>query len=127
MLLVFYSYILYIIFSWFHKTTKVADGRSNIYEIIFDNKKASFLYDVVVMLDGELLTKTTLNVIISYIHMYLEKNFMSIQTALSIKEEHRKKYICLRDYLNQKNQSLGDYLIQNWDEEFNNKTLTTNN
>ena len=43
-----------------------------MYEIIFDYNKSSFLYDVVVMLDGELLTKIKSNVIISYIHMYLE-------------------------------------------------------
>ncbi len=51
---------------------------------------------------------------------------MSIQTALSIKEEYREKYFSLRDYLNQKNQSIGDYVIQKWDEEFISDTLTTN-
>ncbi len=51
MLLVFYSFILYIIFSWYHQTIKVADGKSDIYEFIFDYNKSSFLHDVVVMLD----------------------------------------------------------------------------
>ena len=51
---------------------------------------------------------------------------MSIQTALSIKEEYREKYFSLRDYLNQKNQSMGDYVIQKWDEEFTSDVLTTN-
>jgi len=51
---------------------------------------------------------------------------MSIQTALSIKDEHRVKYYSLRDYLYQKKQSIGDYVIQKWDEEFISETLTTN-
>ena len=46
---------------------------------------------------------------------------MSLITTLSVKDQHRLKYSSMRNYLHQKNMSMGDYLIQKWDEEFQDK------
>ena len=51
---------------------------------------------------------------------------MSIQTSVSIKDEHRIEYLSMRTWLKLRNQSIGDYLIQNWRDEFRDETLTTN-
>lgn len=43
---------------------------------------------------------------------------MSFITTLSVKEEHRSSYLSLRNYLRQRNQSIGDYLLEKWNSEF---------
>ena len=52
---------------------------------------------------------------------------MSIITALSIKDKHKQKYNTMRCWLNQKKISMGDFMIECWDNQFNeqlNKVLT---
>ena len=53
---------------------------------------------------------------------------MSLITTLSVKDEHKTKYYMMRNWLNQKNMSMGDYLINKFDEEFRDKqqALLTN-
>ena len=46
--------------------------------------------------------------------------------TVSIKEEHRVEYLSMRTWLKLRNQSIGDYLIQNWRDEFRDETLTIN-
>jgi hypothetical protein len=43
---------------------------------------------------------------------------MSHLTSLSIKDKHRPQYLALRDWLNQKNMGIGDYLIEKFTQEF---------
>lgn len=47
---------------------------------------------------------------------------MSYLTSLSIKDEHHPKYLALRNWLNQKNMGMGDYLIEKFSQEFNSNT-----
>jgi len=52
---------------------------------------------------------------------------MSVVTSVSIREENKPKYYAMRNWLSMKNQSIGDYLIENWDKQFENtqnKVLT---
>lgn len=49
---------------------------------------------------------------------------MSILSTLSIKEEYKNEYTALRNWLNQKDMSQGDYMIQKWREQFNSEVLT---
>ena len=50
--------------------------------------------------------------------MYLLYTNMSILTSLSIKDEHKKEYNSMRNWLKQKNISMGDYLIEKYSQEF---------
>lgn len=43
---------------------------------------------------------------------------MSQITTLSIKDEHESKYNALRNYLKEKNCSIGDYLMSKWDSDY---------
>ena len=61
-----------------------------------------------------------------HIYICIQNKTMSIQTSVSIKEEHRIEYLSMRTWLKLRNQSIGDYLIQNWRDEFRDETLTTN-
>lgn len=52
---------------------------------------------------------------------------MSVVTSVSIREENKPKYYAMRNWLRMKNQSIGDFLIENWDNQFENtqnKVLT---
>ena len=52
---------------------------------------------------------------------------MSLVTSVSIREEHKPKYRAMRNWLSMKNMSMGDYMIENWDKQFNqmkNEVLT---
>ena len=51
-------------------------------------------------------------------YVYLLEQTMSLITTLSVKEEHKTKYYTMRNWLNQKNMSMGDYLISKFDDEF---------
>jgi hypothetical protein len=44
---------------------------------------------------------------------------MSLITTLSIKEEYKQDYFYLRNYLNRNNQSIGDFLINQYRENKN--------
>ena len=46
---------------------------------------------------------------------------MSIMTSLSIKDEHKAEYNSMRNWLRQKNISMGDYLIEKYSQEFQSK------
>ena len=46
---------------------------------------------------------------------------MSLITTLSVKEEHKDEYYSMRNWLRQKNMSMGDYLISKWSDEFQTK------
>ena len=46
---------------------------------------------------------------------------MSVITSLSIREENRNQYSAMRNWLKQKNMSMGDYLISKWNDEFQGK------
>lgn len=54
-------------------------------------------------------------------YVYLLELTMSLITTLSVKEEHKTKYYTMRNWLNQKNMSMGDYLISKFDDEFRQK------
>lgn len=54
-------------------------------------------------------------------YVYLLEQTMSLITTLSVKEEHKTKYYTMRNWLNQKNMSMGDYLISKFDDEFRQK------
>jgi len=43
---------------------------------------------------------------------------MSLITTLSVKEEHKNEYYSMRNWLKQRNMSIGDYLIGKWNDEF---------
>lgn len=43
---------------------------------------------------------------------------MSLITTLSVKEEYKNEYYSMRNWLKQKNMSMGDYLIGKWNDEF---------
>ena len=43
---------------------------------------------------------------------------MSIITTLSIKDKNKSKYSAMRNWLSQKQLSMGDYIIEKWDDEF---------
>lgn len=50
---------------------------------------------------------------------------MSHLTSLSIKDKHYPNYLALRNWLDQKNMGMGDYLMEKFSQEFNDqKTLT---
>ena len=49
------------------------------------------------------------------------RNHMSVITSLSIREENRNQYSAMRNWLKQKNMSMGDYLISKWNDEFQGK------
>ena len=51
-------------------------------------------------------------------YVYLLEQTMSLITTLSVKEEHKTKYYTMRNWLNQKNMSMGDYLISKFDDDF---------
>ena len=46
---------------------------------------------------------------------------MSVITSLSIREENRNQYSVMRNWLKQKNMSMGDYIISKWNDEFQGK------
>lgn len=54
-------------------------------------------------------------------YVYLLELTMSLITTLSVKEEHKTKYYTMRNWLNQRNMSMGDYLISKFDDEFRQK------
>lgn len=54
-------------------------------------------------------------------YVYLLEQTMSLITTLSVKEEHKTKYYTMRNWLNQRNMSMGDYLISKFDDEFRQK------
>ena len=54
-------------------------------------------------------------------YVYLLEQTMSLITTLSVKEKHKTKYYTMRNWLNQKNMSMGDYLISKFDDEFRQK------
>ena len=54
-------------------------------------------------------------------YVYLLEQTMSLITTLSVKEDHKTKYYTMRNWLNQKNMSMGDYLISKFDDEFRQK------
>lgn len=56
--------------------------------------------------------------------MYLDFTNMSMITTLSIKDKHTSKYRTMRNWLQQRNTSMGDYIMEKWDEEFINKIST---
>lgn len=43
---------------------------------------------------------------------------MSHLTSLSIKNKHYSDYLVLRNWLNQKNMGMGDYLMEKFSQEF---------
>ena len=43
---------------------------------------------------------------------------MSLITSVSIREENKSKYFAMRNWLSMKNMSMGDYLLENWDNQF---------
>lgn len=47
---------------------------------------------------------------------------MSYLTSLSIKEKHHSQYLALRNWLNQKNMGMGDYLMEKFSQEFSDNT-----
>ena len=49
---------------------------------------------------------------------------MSILSTLSIKDEYKTEYSALRDWLNQKDMSQGDFMIKKWREQFSDEVLT---
>jgi len=49
---------------------------------------------------------------------------MSLLTSVSIKEEHKKDYMSMRNWLGQKGMSLGDFLIESYKKSTPKKTLT---
>lgn len=50
--------------------------------------------------------------------MYLVYSTMSIITTLSIKDKNKSKYSAMRNWLSQQQLSMGDYIIEKWDDEF---------
>lgn len=54
-------------------------------------------------------------------YVYMLEQTMSLITTLSVKEEHKTKYYTMRNWLNQRNMSMGDYLISKFDDEFRQK------
>ena len=50
--------------------------------------------------------------------MYLVYSTMSIITTLSIKDKNKSKYSAMRNWLSQRQLSMGDYIIEKWDDEF---------
>lgn len=46
---------------------------------------------------------------------------MSLITTLSVKDEHKNNYYSMRNWLKQKNMSMGDYLIGKWNDDFQSK------
>ena len=50
--------------------------------------------------------------------MLITQTRMSLITTLSIKDQHKKKYSAMRNWLSQKQLSMGDYIINKWDNEF---------
>ncbi len=59
------------------------------------------------------------DIILYIIHTYLSYISMSLITTLSIKEEYKQDYFYLRNYLNRNNQSIGDFLINQYRENKN--------
>lgn len=53
--------------------------------------------------------------------MYNTFTIMSLITTLSVKEEHKNDYYTMRNYLKQKNMSMGDYIMRKWNDEFQSK------
>lgn len=53
--------------------------------------------------------------------MYNTFTIMSLITTLSVKEEHKNDYYTMRNYLKQKNMSMGDYIMRKWNDEFHSK------
>ena len=53
--------------------------------------------------------------------MYMFNTTMSLITTLSVKEEHKNNYYTMRNWLKQKNMSMGDFIISKFDDEFNSK------
>lgn len=49
---------------------------------------------------------------------------MSLITTLSVKEEHKTKYYTMRNWLKQRNMSMGDYIIGKFDDEFSKAQAT---
>ena len=67
--------------------------------------------------------------IIYIIEVKLHRSIMSLITSVSIREENKSKYFAMRNWLSMKNMSMGDYLIENWDNQFERtqqKVLTNN-
>lgn len=57
--------------------------------------------------------------------MYVGKHkSMSIQTSLSIRDDYRKDYISMRNWLLQQRMSMGDFLIESYKKSTPSKTLT---
>ena len=56
--------------------------------------------------------------IIYIIEVKLHRSIMSLITSVSIREENKSKYFAMRNWLSMKNMSMGDYLIENWDNQF---------
>ena len=46
------------------------------------------------------------------------RTIMSLITTLSVKEEYKNEYYSMRNWLKQRNMSIGDYLIGKWNDEF---------
>ncbi len=53
--------------------------------------------------------------------MYIGYTTMSLITTLSVKEQYKDEYYSMRNWLKQKNISIGDYLIGKWNDEFRSK------
>ena len=54
-------------------------------------------------------------------YVYLLELTMSLITTLSVKEEHKTQYYSMRNWLKQKNISMGDYIIGKFNDEFADK------
>ena len=59
--------------------------------------------------------------------MYLVYSTMSIITTLSIKDKNKSKYSAMRNWLSQRQLSMGDYIIEKWDDEFSVKVERAGN
>jgi hypothetical protein len=53
--------------------------------------------------------------------MYITYTTMSLITTLSVKEEYKNEYYSMRNWLKQRNMSMGDYIIGKWNDEFQSK------